>query len=162
MAHAGASTPARRDIEAPARYDIEPSGHPEPSAQPARPAHPVHRTRHRRLLVTMGVAATLAVGLTGVDVWLAQDALAPATSSQMVSEALAAAAAAEAAYHDVHGAYTADRDRLGLAGWLSTYDADVVLVTAGTDGFCIAAGPTGAAPVAWIDQDWKQLDKACG
>ncbi len=80
----------------------------------------------------------------------------------MISEVLAAAAAAQAAYHDGHGTYTTDREQLGLAGWLSTYDADVTLVSAGADRFCIAAGPIGAVPVAWIDQDWKQLDKACG
>jgi hypothetical protein len=151
MAHTGASIPARHGVEPPVHR-----ARPEP---PARPVHPAH---HHRLVVTTVAAAVLAAGLIGIDLRLARIDPAPVASSQMVSEALAAAAAAQAAYHDAHGTYTTDREQLGLADWLSTYDADVVLVTAGTDGFCIAAGPTGAAPVAWIDQDWKQLDKPCG
>ncbi|MDO8105869.1 hypothetical protein Q6348_01500 [Isoptericola sp. b441] len=135
-------------------------------AHPAEPApHVGGRPRGRRghgLGVTSAVAAALVLGSFGVAAWTSADARSAGATSSSVSEALAAAATAQETYHDRHGTFTRDVGALIGAGWEPVTDVDVVLLSAGTETFCLAAGPTGRAPAAWLSQDWQQLTRSCG
>lgn len=119
-----------------------------------------HRARHH-LLVTSVLAVALTTAVIGVDLWQSGTSPAPATSVQEISEALGAAGAAQEAFHDLHGGYTVDPGALVRSGWQPDADVDVTLVSATTESFCLAAGPSGKAPTVWLDQSWQPLDRAC-
>ncbi|MCV2395261.1 hypothetical protein OEB99_13160 [Actinotalea sp. M2MS4P-6] len=123
------------------------------------PAH--EASHHTALRVTTVVAASIAAVLVTAAMWLWNAPFATTTPSESVSEALAEAAAAQESFHDLHGGYTVDPGALIQAGWVPTNDVDVVLVSAASDAFCLAAGPAGKEPVAWFTHNWEQLDHPC-
>lgn len=122
---------------------------------------PVAAPSHTALRVTTVAAAAIASVLSAVALWLWNAPFATVTPSERMSQALAEAAAAQEAFHHLHGGYTVDPGALVQAGWIPVNDIDVVLVSASADSFCLAAAPAGESPVAWFTQDWEQLDEPC-
>ncbi len=129
---------------------------------PRVPRTPVHRTRHRRLLVTTGVAATLAAGLIGrrrvarAGCPRAGDLVADGQRGARGGGGGAGCLPRRA--RRLHGGPRSAR-ACRLAADLRRRRRPGV----GRHGRVLhRRGSDGAAPVAWIDQDWKQLDKACG
>lgn len=118
-------------------------------------------SHHTALRAVTVAAASIATVFSAVALWLWNAPFAVVSPSEAISEALAQAAASQEAFHGQHGGYTVDPGALVQSGWVPASDVDVVLVSAAANSFCLAAGPAGAAPVAWFDQDWRQLDEPC-
>ena len=118
-------------------------------------------THHTALRVATVAATAIATVFSAVALWLWNAPFAVVSPSEAISEALAQAAASQEVLHNQHGGYPVDPRALVQSGWLPVNDVDVTLVSAAAISFCPAAGPAGEAPVAWFDQDWRQLDEPC-
>ncbi|HMO11807.1 MAG TPA: hypothetical protein PKB06_09975, partial [Actinotalea sp.] len=119
------------------------------------------RARHRLLVAAVVVVGAVVASLVAVNLWLLSSSVPEQPSTERVSQALADAAASQEAYRDLHGRYTADVGALVQAGWVAAPDVEVSLVSAGRDSFCLAAGPAGATPIAWLTEDWAPSPRSC-
>ncbi len=134
------------------------------SAAPHAPSvtvpHHVHRHWRTAVASALLAVALVAVGATALEWWAAPQPVG-AASVERVSEEIALAAAAEEAYFEEHGSYTAVTERLAPFGWTSVSDVTVTIVSVGSGRFCLSAGPAGGEPTAWLTQEWGTPTEPC-
>ncbi|WP_432540378.1 hypothetical protein [Kineococcus sp. SYSU DK002] len=98
------------------------------------PEHRPHRASHRRPRRVAALGAGLAAVLALLAVPAARDARADHATDRL-REQLGRVVAAEAAFAEAHGSFSASLDELGVTG----ARAELAIVSAGPDGYCAGA-----------------------
>jgi hypothetical protein len=111
--------------------------------------------------VLAGLVGYAVTTIAAVGPWGGPVAGAATPSAERISEQLARTAAAEEQYYEAHERYTPDLAELGATGWVPVGDVSVVVVSAGAEVFCLAAGPSGEEPTAWLSQEWGAAGEPC-